>query len=99
MANQDAEQEVKKKPVRYGSKKPKNKAQQQSETTPAPELEAEKPDEEPGAENLEETATGTVQDALTLSLPSSKSMFSQPFMEKCMSDAMRIWLYNRFSSE
>ena len=37
--------------------------------------------------------------ALTLSLPSSKATFSQPFKENCISDTMRIWLYNRFSSE
>ena len=28
---------------------------------------------------------------LTLSLPSSKSIISQPFIEKCISDAMRFW--------
>ena len=28
---------------------------------------------------------------LTLSLPSSKSTFSQPFIEKCISDTARIW--------
>ena len=29
--------------------------------------------------------------SLTLSLPSSKSIISQPFIEKCISDAMRFW--------
>ena len=28
--------------------------------------------------------------ALTLSLPSSKSTFSQPFKEKCISDVVRM---------
>ena len=33
--------------------------------------------------------------ALTLSIASSKNTLSQPFIEKCISDAMRIWL-NKF---
>ena len=32
-----------------------------------------------------------IYDILTLSLLSSKSTFSQPLIEKCRSDAMRIW--------
>ena len=30
---------------------------------------------------------------------SSKSIFSQPFIEKCINDTMRIWKYNQISSE
>ena len=36
-------------------------------------------------------AKSFVRLTLTLSLPSSKSAFSQPFKEKCISEVVRIW--------